>query len=255
MMKRLVTALILLLVLVPSCRKQEEKVPEEPIPTDTEVPAEPEEPTEPEVPLGPEVPDDALPQEPARTEAFDIELVFLPEPSATAFQWPFATPLMSEISASYSVGKASFPGQKTALVLPEAQELVLPLPALGKQVVAGEAGGDLNDRSGLAELLDVGHQQNFNGHAEPPLGQKAHVAGAAHTLLDCALLHRGDARDAGGLDLAELRHVVAEQLDVVQVDFVGRRDLRHAADGEVRAVSALGAIFLLIGPLVFISSC
>ncbi len=119
-MKRLVTALILFLTLVPSCRKQEEKVPEEPIPTDTEVPTEPEEPTEPAEPLGPEVPDDAKPQEPARTEAFDIELVFLPEPGATAFQWPFATPLMSEISASYSVGKASFPGQKTALALPEA---------------------------------------------------------------------------------------------------------------------------------------
>ncbi|MBQ9410725.1 MAG: hypothetical protein IJU21_03860, partial [Bacteroidales bacterium] len=118
-MKRLVTALILLLILVPSCRKQEEKVPEESKPTDTEVPTDSEVPTDPEDPLGPEVPDDARPQEPARTEAFDIELVFLSSPDATVFQWPFATPLMSEISPSYSVGKASFPEQKTALVLPE----------------------------------------------------------------------------------------------------------------------------------------
>ena len=58
-----------------------------------------------------------LPQEPAQSSAFDIELIFLETPTSTTFHWPFSTPPVSEISNSFKAGSASFPKEKKSLVL------------------------------------------------------------------------------------------------------------------------------------------
>ncbi len=70
-----------------------------------------------ETPPGPDP--DTLPQEPARTSSFDIELVFLETPTASSLKWPFASPAASEVSNTFQQGKASFPGEKKAFVLTE----------------------------------------------------------------------------------------------------------------------------------------
>ena len=74
------------------------------------------------------------------------------------------------------------------------------------------------------------------------LSHEAHVACAADALLDLALLHRGDARDAGGNDLAVFGDVVLENLDIVQVDLVVGGNRRTAT----RELFAVGTLSFLV---------
>ena len=87
-----------------------------------------------------------------------------------------------------------------------------------QQVVAREAGSDVDHLAAEADLLDVLPEDDF--HLARGVGEERHLARPLDRHRDLPLVTAARAGDAAGADLALLGDVAPELVDVLVVDLV-----------------------------------